>query len=75
MGMAFNYPGASQNSQTEHIPWRGWKPSDRVCISIDFDCLARLITSKQLHIEAFSCNDEATLQAVKDLLLDCLRTR
>ncbi|GGC66751.1 hypothetical protein GCM10011362_14060 [Marinobacter halophilus] len=75
MGMAFNIPAASRNSQTEHRPCLGWAPVGRVCISIDADCLARLMASHQIHVQEFSCDDEASKQVVRGLLLDCLRLR
>lgn len=75
MGMACNVPEVSQNSQAERTPWLGWKPAGRVCITIDADCLARLLANQQLHVQQFSCADEPSKQLVRGFLLDCLRTR
>jgi len=75
MGMAFNVPEVSRNRQAESTPWLDWQPADRVCITIDADCLARLMANQQLHVQQFSCADEPSKQRVRGLLLDCLRTR
>ncbi|BEH12647.1 hypothetical protein [Marinobacter shengliensis] len=73
MGMLFNIPDASRKKQAEQISWLDWKPGGQVCISIDADCLARLLAKNQLHVQDFSCTDEASKQIVRGLLLDCLR--
>ncbi|WP_319634711.1 hypothetical protein [Marinobacter sp.] len=73
MGMVFNIPQTSRTNRAEQVSWLDWKPGSQVCISIDADCLARLLAKNQLHVQDFSCTDEASKQIVRGLLLDCLR--
>ncbi|MBN7769939.1 hypothetical protein KUV44_14350 [Marinobacter daepoensis] len=71
--MPFTRVAPVQAHRLDGLEWPGDGTSDRVCISIDSRCLARLMASHQLHAQDFSCQDSASQAVVRNLLLDLLR--
>lgn len=49
-----------------------WAPSQRVSIDLDADCLKRLLGTRQLHVQDFSCADAFSKECVRRLLLQTM---
>jgi len=47
-------------------------PGRRVSIDLDADCLRRLLGSRQLHVQDFSCADGFSKECVRRLLLQTM---
>ena len=49
-----------------------WAPSQRISIDLDADCLRRLLGSRQLQVQDFSCADAFSKECVRRLLLQTM---
>ena len=52
--------------------WYLWPPRERVSIDLDVNCLRRLLKSRQLQVQDFSCADASSKESVRRLLLQTL---
>lgn len=74
MGLPFRHPdlGHSRDIRETGIDWIEEAAPERVSIDLDAGCLCRLLREHQLHVEDFSCADEASGACVRRLLLALL---
>lgn len=79
MGMPFTQP---DNGHSQPIPCRGAEKSSvsqghskvqQVSITLDADCLCRLLARSELYVQDFSCVDASSKECVRQLLLRLLR--
>ncbi len=71
MGMPIRQPGAqsARNTGAKSINWRGIAETEWVTITLEADCLRRLLGEHQLYVEDFSCVDESSRTCLRKLLL------
>lgn len=74
MGMPPGQPDRrpARSSGTQGIDWLDDVRPERVTITLESDCLCRLLGEHQLYIEDFSCVDESSRTCVRKLLLTLL---
>lgn len=77
MGMPFRQPDSrpARNSGAQGINWLEDVQPERVTITLETDCLCRLLGEHQLYVEDFSCVDEYSRSRVRKLLLTLLNRR
>lgn len=75
MGMPLKQPdsGHVRSSGTQGINWLNDVKPERVTITLETDCLCRLLGEHQLYVEDFSCVDESSITCVRKLLLTLLK--
>ncbi len=54
------------------VDWLNDVKPERVTITLEADCLCRLLGEHQLYVEDFSCVDETSRACVRSLLLTLL---
>lgn len=69
MGMPFIQSTASRRRVYSPPTWQNTARPERVTISMDADCLARLLESRQLHVQDIACQDAESRERVRRLLL------
>lgn len=74
MGMPFRQPESRHagRSGAQRITWFNDVQPERVTITLEADCLCRLLGEHQLYVEDFSCVDESSRTCVHRLLLTLL---
>ena len=77
MGIPFRYPNPDRSPDIREtgIDWLRDAGPERVSIDLDAGCLCRLLREHQLHVEDFSCADEASRACVRRLLLALLSNK
>ncbi len=62
----------ARNPGARGINWLNDGQPERVTITLETDCLCRLLGEHQLYVEDFSCVDESSRSCVRKLLLTLL---